>query len=237
MRTNEIAKKVGIHTNTVRLYEQWGFISPVPREQNGYRLYSELHLKQMQIARYAFRQEFIQNNLRKKATQIVQLSGREAFAESLQAAIHYYHYLQREYDYTLETIRIVQQLLSSDIRSKNCYTHKEVAATLELTEETLRNWERNGLYEVARNRQNRRLYTENDIHKLYIIRTLRAAHFSIASIQHLFQQLSHTKDVLQIVSSPLFTEDFFHVTDDLLNNLKNAMSDVKSLIAILETLQ
>ncbi|MFJ7638191.1 MerR family DNA-binding transcriptional regulator [Peribacillus sp. NPDC097225] len=40
MRTNEVAKKVKVHPNTVRLYEDWGFISSVPREANTYRRYS-----------------------------------------------------------------------------------------------------------------------------------------------------------------------------------------------------
>ena len=75
MLTNEIAKKANVHPNTVRLYEKWGYISPVFRKQNGYRVYTETHLKQMYIARLAFSQEFIQNNLRKMATNIVRLSG------------------------------------------------------------------------------------------------------------------------------------------------------------------
>ena len=75
MRTSELAKLCGVHPNTVRLYEQWHYISPVPRGQNNYRQYSDVHLKQLQIARLAFRQEFIQNNLRKKATKIVRLAG------------------------------------------------------------------------------------------------------------------------------------------------------------------
>ncbi|KYG30035.1 MerR family DNA-binding transcriptional regulator [Alkalihalobacillus trypoxylicola] len=66
MRTSEIAELSQVHPNTVRLYEEWQYISPVPRKPNGYRVYSALHLKQMKIARLAFKQEFIQNNLRKK---------------------------------------------------------------------------------------------------------------------------------------------------------------------------
>ncbi|WP_462406914.1 MerR family transcriptional regulator [Gracilibacillus sp. Marseille-QA3620] len=63
-----------VHPNIVRLYEEWQFISLIPRKSNGYRVYSDLNLKQMKIARHAFRQEFIQNNLRKRATKIVDLA-------------------------------------------------------------------------------------------------------------------------------------------------------------------
>ena len=84
MRTSEIAKLSSVHPNTVRLYEEWGYLSPAPREPNGYSVYSELHLKQMKIARLAFRQEFIRNNLQKQASRIVRLSGQEKFKVSLQ---------------------------------------------------------------------------------------------------------------------------------------------------------
>jgi DNA-binding transcriptional MerR regulator len=34
LRTSEITKAVGVHPNTVRLYERWGFLPPVPRSPN-----------------------------------------------------------------------------------------------------------------------------------------------------------------------------------------------------------
>ncbi|MCI8512774.1 MAG: MerR family DNA-binding transcriptional regulator [Lachnospiraceae bacterium] len=40
-RTAEIAAVIGIHTNTVRLYEEWGLISKPERKGNGYRVYSD----------------------------------------------------------------------------------------------------------------------------------------------------------------------------------------------------
>lgn len=242
MRTSEIAKLAQVHPNTVRLYEEWGFISPAPRKANGYRDYSELHLKQMLIARLAFRQEFIQNNLRKKATKIVKLSGCQQFKKCLHEAILYLAYLQIEYDYALKAIETVEQLLrdESKLISDKTYSHKSAAAIMHLTEETLRNWERNGLFSVERNSQNRRIYTERDLQKLLVIRTLRSAHFSIASIAHLFHEIELANphpDIVQILQSPTFINDFFHVTDDLLNQLQIAMNNVQNIIAILQDLQ
>ena len=31
LRTSEVAQAAGVHPNTVRLYEEWGFLPPVPR--------------------------------------------------------------------------------------------------------------------------------------------------------------------------------------------------------------
>ena len=176
MRTHQIAAYTNVHPNTVRLYESWHFISPVPRAANSYREYTALHLKQMQIARLVFRQEFIQNNLRKKATQIVKLSGREQFKEALVAARNYYAFLQQEYVYTIRTVETIEKLQQNYVLSETKYTHKQVAERLFLTEETIRNWERNGLLEIARNSQNRREYTESDIQKCMVIRTLIIGH-------------------------------------------------------------
>lgn len=239
MYTSEIAKNVGVHPNTVRLYEEWHYISSVPRQANGYRIFSEIHLLQMTIARLAFKQEFIQNNLRKKATKIVRLSGQEAFSDSLRAAEAYLLFLQSEYHYTIKAIETVDLLLKNHPFNENVYTHQEAAETLQLTQETLRNWERNDLYTVRRTSQNRRIYTESDIQILLIIRTLRTAHLSITSIAHLFRELELPveKDVFAIISSAKFTEDFSHVTDDLVNNLKIAMKDVESIMTILKNLQ
>jgi len=240
VRTSDIAKLANVHPNTVRLYEKWGYIAPVPRKGNDYREFSELHLKQMHIARLAFKQEFIQHNLRKKATRIVMLSGSGQFEESLQEAIAYLAFLQSEYDYTLKAVATVEQLLQTTPISDASYSHKEAAELMQLTEETLRNWERNGLYQVKRSTQNVRIYTERDIQKLLIIRTLRSAHFSIASIAHLFHELQQSDgqvEVLSILQSPKFISDFFHVTDDLLNQLAIAMKDVKTIIAILKQLR
>jgi GntR family transcriptional regulator/MocR family aminotransferase len=53
MRTSDIAKAVGVHPNTVRLYEEWGFLPPIPRSPSGYRQFTQAHLDQMRLARTA----------------------------------------------------------------------------------------------------------------------------------------------------------------------------------------
>lgn len=233
MRTNEIATQARVHVNTVRLYEQWGYISPVPRLANGYREYSERHMQQMRIARLAFEHEFIQNNLRKKATAIVQLSGHEQFHEALVAAQQYDGFLQRELTYANEAVCVVTAILQRQAKSSTTYTHQQMAQKLDVTEEVLRNWERNGLYCVARNAQNRRLYTEADFEKLLVIRTLRSAHFSIASILTLFMQLTPTTSIDELLSKQPFTSEFYHVTDELIVNVKKARENVARIIDIL----
>lgn len=244
MKTSEIAALSGVHPNTVHLYESWGFISPVPRLENGYRKFSLVHALQMKLARLAFRQEFIQNNLRKRATEIVVKSGQEQFAEALKLAKQYLDYLSAELAFTHKTVEMVKALIhdkgSEEIenqRQQLYFTHAQAAKQLQLSEETLRNWERNGLYSVKRNAQNRRLYHENDMRKLYIIRTLRSAHFSISSIRQFLvetHKISSVDDIKAALNMKQLKHDFFYVTDALEENLNKAIADIQTVIALLQ---
>ena len=46
--TSQIAKIVGLHPNTVRKYEEWGLIHKPERKKNGYRVYTDIHIKQFE---------------------------------------------------------------------------------------------------------------------------------------------------------------------------------------------
>jgi DNA-binding transcriptional MerR regulator len=43
LRTSDLARAGGVHPNTIRLYEAWGFLPPVPRTASGYRIFSQAH--------------------------------------------------------------------------------------------------------------------------------------------------------------------------------------------------
>ena len=62
--TSEIAGIIGIHPNTVRLYEELHLITPPKRKDNGYRVFTELQVDQFINARLAFQVEILQNGLR-----------------------------------------------------------------------------------------------------------------------------------------------------------------------------
>lgn len=70
-KTSELARLTGIHPNTVRFYEEVGFITPPERRENGYRVFTELHLRQMELVRLSLRAEVLQNGLRKKAIEVI----------------------------------------------------------------------------------------------------------------------------------------------------------------------
>lgn len=45
-KTAEIAAIIGVHPNTVRLYEEWGLIPAAKRQENGYRVFTAFHIQQ-----------------------------------------------------------------------------------------------------------------------------------------------------------------------------------------------
>ncbi|MGF7049663.1 DNA-binding transcriptional MerR regulator [Paenibacillus sp. DS2015] len=237
-KTKEIAALVGVHPNTVRIYEEWKYISYVPRSKNGYRMYSDLHLFQLKITRIAFRCEIVQGLIRAKARAIVEASGKEDFKQALEHALAYLSHLEREYNRALEAIELSEQWMSG-MRpvSAQTYTRKEAAEVLNLSPEVLRNWERNGLITVPRLSNGSRAYTENEITRLKIIRTLRTAHYSMSAILRLMNTAEEIRgsdiNIKKVLETPEDHEDIISVTDRLTYSLEEAMESAKELILLL----
>ncbi len=81
--TSQTAEIIGIHPNTVRLYEELGLITPPERKSNGYRIFTDLHIRQFRIARLAFQVEVLQNGLRKQAVDIIKTAAQCDFSGAI----------------------------------------------------------------------------------------------------------------------------------------------------------
>ena len=88
-KTSEVASIIGVHPNTVRLYEEWGLISKPERLENGYRIFTDLHIRQMQLARIAFQIELLQNGLRKKIVETVKTVATGDYIEAIRLTNEY----------------------------------------------------------------------------------------------------------------------------------------------------
>ncbi|KTD86019.1 MerR family transcriptional regulator [Paenibacillus etheri] len=236
--TKEIASLVNVHPNTVRIYEEWKYISPVPRAVNGYRVFSELHLFQLQIVRTAFHCEIIQGHSRAKARAIAEASGKRDFKRAFELAHNYLAHLEQEYQLALEAVLLVEQWLSGKESLPNqTYTRIEITQLLNLSPEILRNWERNGLLTVPRLPNNYRIYTEQELNRMKIIRTLRAAHYSMSAILRLLNSAGQLKElsIKEILDTPGEYEDIVTVTDRLIYSLEEAIDKAKEVIQMLES--
>ncbi len=241
--TSEIAKIIGIHPNTVRLYEECGLIPKTKRRKNGYREFTDLHIEQFKIARTALKVEVLQNGLRKKAINIIKISANGDFINAIKLSKDYLNHIKKEQENAEEAIKIVMDMLSGKQRNHAvdnlCLKRKETADYLQITIDTLRNWEMNGLLNVKRKQNGYRIYTEEDIMRLKVIRSLRCANYSLSSILRMLEALSINPNVniRKIIDTPREDDDIVSVCDKLLTSLKNAELNAQELITQLKKMK
>ena len=151
-KTAQIAHRIGIHPNTVRLYEELGLIPKPQREANGYRVFTDFHIEQFKFARTALKVEVLQNGLRKQAINIIKTSAAKDFDRAIFLTEFYLQQIKREQKNAEEAIAITEGLLSGENQETGniLFTRKETADHLQITMDALRNWEMNGLLTVKR---------------------------------------------------------------------------------------
>ncbi|MEE1255268.1 MAG: MerR family transcriptional regulator [Lachnospiraceae bacterium] len=234
--TSDVAKVIGIHPNTVRMYEEWGLIPLAERKSNGYRIFTDFHIEQLRLARIAFQIEVLQNGLRKKVVEIIKLSAKRDFDRALMFAEEYRSQIQREQRNAEESIGIAKQILSGKSAEHTfLLKRKEVSDYLDISMDTLRNWERNGLLQIKRKQNGYRSYTSDDIERLKMIRTLRLANYSLEAILRMLNALEHNPqiDMKQVLNTPQTDSDIVSVCDRLIVSLKDAEENAEKMITIL----
>jgi DNA-binding transcriptional MerR regulator len=235
--TSEVAKIIGIHPNTVRLYEEWELIPKVERKPNGYRVFTDLHIRHFQLARTAFQIEVLQNGLRKKIVETVKVSAKGHFNRALVLANEYLIQIQKEEKNAEEAIEITRQILGGRAIPETplCLKRKEVSQYLNITMDTLRNWELNGLIKIKRKQNGYRYYTQEDIKRLKVIRSLRCAGYSLEAILRMLNALSDNPDanIKQVLNTPKDDTDIISVCDRLIISLQKAAENAKEMIDII----
>lgn len=231
--TTEVAKIIGIHPNTVRMYEEWGLIPLAERKANGYRVFTDFHIEQLRLARFAFQIEVLQNGLRKKVVETVKLSAKKDFDKAIMYVEEYRNQIQREKRNAEESIGIAKQILSGKSVGDTLFLkRKEVSDYLDISMDTLRNWERNGLLQVKRRQNGYRAYTNDDIERIKMIRTLRLANYSLEAILRMLNALEHNPQVniKEVLNTPQADADIVSVCDRLIVSLNDAEENAEKMI-------
>lgn len=239
-KTAEVAAVIGVHPNTVRLYEEWQMIPKAKRQSNGYRVFTDFHIEQFRLARLAFQVEVLQNGLRKKIIQMVKVSAMGDFDKALSLAAEYLEQLKSERSNAEEAVALVQEILSGEaVEHCHLLKRKEVSEYLNISMDTLRNWEMNGLFSVKRKENGYRVYTDEDIRRLKIIRSLRCANYSLEAILHLLRQLSQNPnlDILEVLDTPKENSDIIAVCDKLITSLFAAEDNALKMIVMLQEMK
>lgn len=239
-KTSEIARIVGVHPNTVRLYEKLKLIPDAKRLPNGYRVFNDFHLEQFKLARLALQIEILQNGLRKKIIQMIKTSAKGDFDTALSLTKEYLIQIKEEQKNAEEAIVIVKQILSGKFYQNDIYLkRKDVSKYLNISMDSLRNWEMNGLITIKRKQNGYRIYNNDDINRLKIIRSLRCANYSLEAILRLLNQLSKNPniDIKMVLDTPETDVDIITVCDKLITSLLLAKSNTKKLISMLNKMK
>ncbi|MGN0262609.1 MAG: MerR family transcriptional regulator [Eggerthellaceae bacterium] len=239
--TGQIASIVGLHPNTVRMYEQWGLIQKPARRQNGYRQFADIHVKQFELTKKAFGVEVLQSGLRKRMVEAVKLSAQHRFDEAEKTVGEYIRIAQRELENAKDAAALCEAHFRTTPHNSETYTRSQAAAHLHVTVDTLRNWELNGLIAVKRKQNGYRIYNEADMVRLRIIRALRCANYSLSAILRMLNRLetqhSNEAAVFDLLNTPDEDEDIVSACDKLALSLEEAIENAYDALRILDELK
>ncbi|MBE0686756.1 MAG: MerR family transcriptional regulator [Anaerolineaceae bacterium] len=239
LSTSKIAKIVGCHPNTVRMYEAWGLLPPVPRAPNGYRLYTLDHLDQMRLARTTLNTAWPGKTIRKAAFELIHQSARGDLGGALESAYRYLVLVQTERSQAEMAAELVSRWahgFPADTTGHGLHI-RDAARHLNVTSDQLRNWERNGLLDVPKDPHNNyRLYGAPELARARVIRVLRNAGYSLMAIYRMLNQLDidSSTDIKHALDTPRPDEDVFHATDHWLSTLQGLETTAREMIRILE---
>ena len=235
LRTSEVSQAVGVHPNTVRLYEQYGFLPPIPRNGSGYRKFTPLHLEQMRLAWMALHGSWPGRAIRQSAVGLVRLSAAGDLSRALEQAGRHLVLVQAERAQAEAAANYLQEWVNgrSAHKAGAALSIGKVAQQLDLTIDTLRSWERNGLIKVPRNPHNGyRQYGAQEIGRLRVIRVLYRSGYSSMAILRMLLCLDQGRqaDLRQVLDTPAPDEDILSASDRWLSTLTEQEDRANRLI-------
>jgi len=190
----------------------------------------------MRLARIALRSAFVEGNIRKRAISIIKTAAGGTLEAALEQAYDYLAHIENEQSKAEEALVILREWIdrrnTTDI-NQSYLGRRDTADLLNVSIDALRNWERNGLLEVPRNSKNGyRLYGWKEINRAKIIRTLRAANYSIMAILRMLNtiDINGKADVYDIVSTNQPDQDMVYATDRWIRSLAEIEKDANELI-------
>ncbi|UWD48503.1 MerR family transcriptional regulator [Clostridioides difficile] len=183
----ELARMFNLHPNSIRFYEEIGYISKAKRKANNYREFEEHHVLQLKICRYIFGYQFTNSLIRNTGNLVIKSAVSRDLTVGKQYSFDYIHVIQNEIKIakeTASTLHLWANLVPKVVNDidKN-YTRNDIANLLGTTKESVRNWERNDLIQSNKvGSKNERLFDDLDLERIRIVYMLRQTGYSISAI-------------------------------------------------------
>ena len=185
--------------------------------------------------------EILQAGLRRQIIEAVKLSAAYQFDEAIELATEYIRTSKREIENAKEAAEICELLYRQQPETDGVlYKRAQAAKELDLTIDTIRNWEMNGLLTVKRKKNGYRVYDSNDIKRLKIIRSLRCANYSLSAILRMIKKCDsgmNEDNILDILNTPDNDDDIITVCDRLVVSLENAINNAYEVISIIKEIK
>lgn len=241
LRTSDLARAVGVHVNTVRLYEQWGLIPPAERSPSGYRRFTPHHLDCMVLARMIFAPPYPGRALRLAGVAVIVQAVSGDLGGALEQAYQYQAQVQAEQAQAEAAAALLERWAQGTPAQPvgKALQTSEAARLLKVSVDILRNWERNGLISVPRNPDNLyRRYGTAEIERLRVIRMLSRAGYSTMAILRMLTQLDagQREGLRAALDTPREDEDVFMASDRWLSTLAEQEERAGKIIRHLEVM-
>jgi DNA-binding transcriptional MerR regulator len=216
LRTSDLARAVGIHPNTVRLYADWGLIPPVERSPAGYRLFTPRHLDCLRLARMIYAAQYPGRGFRALGNAIIQRAVANDWTGALAKAHDHLAAVSVELEQAHQAANLLEhwaQNRSDSSPHEEPLAIGQVAERLGVSIDVIRNWERNGL-----------------------IRVLGRAGYSHMAMLRMFIELDagNTRGLKKVLDTPRPDEDIFTAADRWLTTLHRQEEMAQKVIRYIE---
>ncbi len=210
----DLARRIGKHPNTLRKYEGWGFLRPVPRLPNGYRTYDREHALEALFAATVMRTAFKDWRDHRRMKILLRTVRSGDYASAGEQVRKHRRALGTWLENALSARRILKtwqkrrpgrsgeypSLEQAGGKFEGGLSRPQAAAAFGVAPDTLRDWERSGLFTPVRLPNGRRRYPPEVMDQIEIIRVRRQAGYSLMGIRSLIHgpdqtvELSHARD-------------------------------------------
>ncbi|MCZ7545172.1 MAG: MerR family transcriptional regulator [Anaerolineae bacterium] len=240
LRTSDLARAVGVHPNTVRRYVEWGWLPPVARGPNGYRLFTQKHLDCLRVARMVY-STYPSRAIRESARRVHESTVADDWGGALERSYAHLAFVQSERAQAEAAATLLERWargVAADATERPMQIG-QTARRLGVSVDVLRNWERNGLIAVPRDARNGyRVYGPAEISRLRVIRMLSRAGYSQMAILRMMLRLDRgdTTDLRHSLDTPPPDEDVYTASDRWLSTLAEQEALALRLIALVEAI-
>lgn len=233
----EMTQKTGVKAGTIRFYEKLGFLEPVERMSNQYRVFNDHHIYQIRICSLVFG-GFVNTRLRKISMDVIAAAKDWDLEAYDRATRNYLQAIEQDIIRTKKAISIVAKQIDQYENDEREYSKKEAAELLGVTPETIRNWERNRLL-TQKPAYSRRIYQPAEIRRMHMIRLLLDTGYSCMAILRFLTEYDagRNRKASSFLLGTLEDRELKSRTDQYMKSLMRARTQADALCRFLDDMK